>query len=94
MAKYIDFDALGIGKCNPDVFEDKGYAAGWNSAIEIMQNAPTVDVWPVVHSSWHDCYQLLIPDCYVATCKACGKEHKYLGGALLEYCPHCGAKML
>ena len=48
MAKLIDLDALGIGKCNPDVFNDKGYAKGWNSAIEILQNAPTVDAVPVV----------------------------------------------
>lgn len=44
----IDFDALGVGKCNPDVFDDKGYANGWNSAIEILQNAPTVDAVAVV----------------------------------------------
>ena len=46
--RLIDLDALGIGKCNPDVFDDKGYAKGWNSAIEILQNAPTVDAVPVV----------------------------------------------
>lgn len=48
MARLIDADALGIGKCNPDVFDDKGYAKGWNSAIEILQNASTVDAVPVV----------------------------------------------
>lgn len=46
--QLIDFDALGIGWCNPDVFDDKGYAEGWNRAIEILQNAPTVDAVPVV----------------------------------------------
>ena len=45
--RLIDLDALGIGKCNPDVFDDKGYAKGWNSAIEILQNANTVDAVPV-----------------------------------------------
>ena len=48
MARLIDADALGVGKCNPDVFDDKGYAKGWNSAIEILQNAPTVDAVAVV----------------------------------------------
>ena len=48
MAEYIDRKALGIGKCNPDIFEDKGYARGWNSAIEIIEEAPTVDAVEVV----------------------------------------------
>lgn len=48
MAEYIDRKALGIGKCNPDIFEDKGYANGWNSAIKIIEEAPTVDVVEVV----------------------------------------------
>ena len=46
--RLIDADALGIGKCNPDIFEDKGYAKGWNSAIELVASAPTIDAVPVV----------------------------------------------
>ena len=46
--RLIDADALGIGRCNPDVFDDKEYAKGWNSAIEILQEAPTIDAVPVV----------------------------------------------
>lgn len=52
MGEYIDRKALGIGKCNPDIFEDKGYANGWNSAIKIIEEAPTVDVEPVKHGHW------------------------------------------
>ena len=48
MAEYIDRKALGIGKCNLDVFENKGYAEGWNSAIEIIENAPAADVVKVI----------------------------------------------
>ena len=48
MAEYIDRKALGIGKCNPEIFDDKGYANGWNAAIEIIQSAPAADVRPVV----------------------------------------------
>ena len=48
MKEYIERTALGIGKCNPDVFEDKGYAKGWNAAIDIIQNAPAADVREVV----------------------------------------------
>lgn len=47
MTEYIDREALGIGKCNPEVFEDKGYANGWNAAIEIILSAPAADVRPV-----------------------------------------------
>lgn len=46
MTRYIDADALGIGKANRDVFEHPKYADGWNSAIEIINNAPTADVAP------------------------------------------------
>ena len=48
MADLIDRAALGIGKANPNVFEKPEYADGWNSAIDILQKAPTVDVVEVV----------------------------------------------
>lgn len=35
MSRYIDADALGIGKANRDAFENKAYADGWNAAIDI-----------------------------------------------------------
>jgi hypothetical protein len=38
----ISRKALGIGRCNPAIFENKGYAEGWNSAIDIINAAPTV----------------------------------------------------
>ena len=41
--RLIDADALGIGRCNPDIFENKAYAAGWNAAVDMIENAPTVD---------------------------------------------------
>ena len=46
MARYIDADALGIGKADRNAFEIPEYADGWNSAIEIIANAPTADVVP------------------------------------------------
>lgn len=48
MKDFIERETLGIGKCNPDVFENKGYAEGWNSAVEIIMNAPAADVVEVV----------------------------------------------
>lgn len=46
--RLIDADALGIGTANPGVFQDRAYADGWNSAVSILENAPTVDAVPVV----------------------------------------------
>lgn len=46
--RLIDADELGIGKANPDVFENKAYADGWNSAIDIINAAPSVDAVKVV----------------------------------------------
>lgn len=46
--RLIDADKIGIGKANPDVFENKAYADGWNSAIEIINAAPTVDAVAVI----------------------------------------------
>ena len=42
--RLIDADALGIGKARRDVFLIPEYADGWNSAIEHIENAPTVDI--------------------------------------------------
>lgn len=39
---FIDRSALGIGKANPLAFDKPDYAHGWNCAIEIIQNAPSV----------------------------------------------------
>lgn len=46
--RLIDADALGIGSAKREVFNDPQYADRWNSAIEIINNAPTVDAVPVV----------------------------------------------
>ena len=54
MSRYIDVDALGIGRANPDVFIREEYASGWNLAIEIIENAPTADVVEVVRCK--DCF--------------------------------------
>lgn len=48
MSRYIDVDKLGIGRANPDVFENKDYADGWNSAISILEKADVEDVVKVV----------------------------------------------
>lgn len=39
----ISRGALGIGKAKRERFDDPKYADGWNSAVEIINNAPAVD---------------------------------------------------
>lgn len=46
MSRYIDADALGIGRANREIFDNKAYADGWNSAIDIIVSAPTVNLSP------------------------------------------------
>ena len=95
MAEYIDRKALGIGKCNPDVFENKGYAEGWNSAIEIIENAPAADVVEVKHGKWYRHDKKTHGDtCY--HCSQCEKMPLTDCGMVWEltpYCPFCGVKM-
>ena len=62
MAEYIDRSALGIGKAKREAFTIPEYADGWNSAIKIIDNAPTVDDVPVVRCK--DCKHLIFSDCY------------------------------
>lgn len=46
--RLIDADVLGIGRAKRDAFIVPEYADGWNSALEILENAPTVDAELVV----------------------------------------------
>lgn len=39
MKRYVDVDELGIGRANPDAFENKDYVDGWDSAISILEKA-------------------------------------------------------
>ena len=56
--RLIDLNALGIGKCNPNVFENRAYADGWNAAIKVIETTPTVDAVEVVRCKdckyWQD----------------------------------------
>jgi hypothetical protein len=46
--RLIDKDTLGVSRCNPDVFKVPGRAEGWNSLLDIVNSAPTIDAVPVV----------------------------------------------
>ena len=60
MSRYIDAEKLGIGTARPEAFYRPEYAAGWNSAIEIIKNAPTADVVEVVRCK--DCKYFMFSD--------------------------------
>lgn len=89
MKRYIDADALGIGKADRNAFTVPEYADGWNSAIDIIDNAPTADVAEVRHGVWEeylDGHELMC-----SCCKTTFWNEDCNGGT--NYCPDCGAKM-
>lgn len=97
MSDYIDRVALGIGLCNRDVFENKGYADGWNAAVKILKEAPAVDVQEIKHGEWVKMYNNPNDGNYY--CSVCHRSIDIATGREtpidreLFYCPHCGAKM-
>lgn len=88
MANYIDTDALGIGKANPEVFENKAYADGWNLAVDIILSAPAADVQKVKRAKWE------IVDNYKAECTNCHRIRNIKTQCYWNFCPACGTKML
>lgn len=101
MSDYIDRAALGIGLCNRDVFENKGYADGWNAAVKILKEAPAADVQEIKHGKWIETQKPLgwcDVDC--AECSVCREswiidEDSSIDDyeCMWHYCPNCGAKM-
>lgn len=98
MSDYIDRAALGIGLCNRDIFENKGYADGWNAAVKILKEAPAADVQEIKHGEWIKYRpENALDGAYF--CSTCFKEQKMADGTITPldigcyYCPHCGAKM-
>lgn len=98
MSDYIDRAALGIGLCNRDVFENKGYADGWNAAVKILKEAPAVDVQEIKHGKWEKFYsENEFENLY--HCSICGHGVDVVDCTItpldgrMNYCPECGAKM-
>ena len=86
MAEYIDRTALGIGYADPKAFINPAHAEGWNTAIQIINEAPAADVAPVVHGHWIICSDGYYPYCSVCKCEPKGRE-------MTKFCGECGAKM-
>ena len=92
MAKkeYIDRASLGIKCADPSAFINPAYAMGWNSAVNLIQNAPVADVAPVVHGKW----LFVNPPTEIIDweeCSVCGYANYNFSH--YKYCPSCGAKM-
>lgn len=95
MSDLISREGLGVDFCNPDVFENKAYAEGWNNLIKIIKEAPAVDAEPVRHGRWE---VNMVTD-YMAypaytyksgyKCSLCGRRERTNKE---PYC-HCGARM-
>ena len=89
--RLIDANALGIGRAKREVFDNPAYADGWNSAIDIIENAPTVDAVEVVHGRWSPVTYGLGVTVTRWMCSNCKKYENSYGRT--NYCPNCGAKM-
>lgn len=85
MAEYIDRTALDIGYADPKVFIDPAHADGWNTAVQIINEAPAADVAPVVHGQW------IYGEFDIPHCSECGRD--VMPNRISPYCPNCGAKM-
>lgn len=80
--RLIDADKLGIGKANPGVFENKAYADGWNSAIEIINAAPTIDIGRMAVQLGYE---------QVVRCKDCEYSYEDIGDLVCSHgvCVDC-----
>ena len=94
MAEYIDRTALGIGYADPKAFINPAHAEGWNTAIQIINEASSADVAPVRHAKW-----VLIDECvnegvYCSNCHKKIYRAEYANQKVKSnFCPNCGAKM-
>ena len=64
-------------------------ACGTGDAIDIIEDAPTADVAPVVHGRWVPTKAPFMNEC--KDCSVCG--YRTVWGHRYNYCPNCGAKM-
>ena len=89
--RLIDADALGVGPCNPDVFKHPEYAHGWNSLLDIINDAPTISPDSLrKRGRWIGC-----EGTEYFKCSNCNDEFFFLDGNPDEtrFCPSCGARM-
>ena len=79
MAEYIEREAA-----------IESLPVAWDSAINALRNAPSVDVAPVVHGRWIEQEKYTFGTMY--DCSIC--DNRILdNGHSWNYCPNCGTKM-
>lgn len=79
---YLQWEVDSVA--NPHRFQR---AEGINWCRNTLNNAPTVDVVPVVHASWSD--GLVCSECKCGIMEYCYEEPI----SEFPYCPFCGARM-
>lgn len=84
---------MGLGLCNPDVFQRAEYAHGWNNLVWLIEQEPPADVRPVVRGKWVLEYEPNgKPYCF--HCSVCNGDFHYIGiTTKYDFCPNCGADM-
>lgn len=89
--RLIDADALPemeIERCDTtDAFEIKAKVAGRNHMRKIINDAPTLDVMPVIHGEWFRVDEYIFGEPW--ECSNCETTNSWRS----RYCPNCGAKM-
>ena len=84
MAEYIERGRL-LRKFNiDDMMNVNGTLISLRDAREVISNAPTADVAPVVHGRWER-YSTSMMSCSI--CRKHTARHKF------NYFPNCGARM-
>ena len=79
MAEYIEREAA-----------IESLPVAWDSAINALRNAPSVDVAPVVHGRWIEQEKYTFGTMY--DCSICG-DRILDNGHSWNYCPNCGCRM-
>lgn len=89
MPRYIDAD-----KAINDLEIAPMYAVDMYAACDTVRKQPTVDVEPVIHSSW-ELVKTGDDICdYYFRCKHCGKNTPNKSFVVSpDYCCYCGARM-
>lgn len=106
--RLIDADALGIGKAKREAFTAPEYADGWNSAIDIIGAAPTIDIDRPTRSQFKRMavklgYEPVVHGTWmhketeggfhIWRCSRCGRGMNNNPEGIDLYCYHCGARM-
>lgn len=84
MARYVDADLI-VEKLKKTI-TNRPTAFINNVLIGLLEEAPTVKVYPILPGEWRiNC------DGYYPYCSNCGTEPK--NGVMSNFCPECGAYM-